>query len=282
MRMLQKSCQHIYGRQKQVKNHSFSPFRRDSFTIVELLIVISIIAILASLLLPALGKARDKAKAITCIGNLKQCGLFFESYISDSDDFIPPPNSPKGNGFGTDGAEWYPNQSYPAMLLMHDLPEKAAELLDTGREEFEKARLVKVFNCPEKPFSEEKSSYYGKASRQVYGMNPYLSGGWATRKLVKRTRISSLSDTSYVPPKQPSSTILVSDSIHSGTSSTAAYVGKIMSSYISSGDGNIALLHGVSANVLALDGSVRAMGVSELVSRSKAASVYNSDGVKVH
>jgi prepilin-type processing-associated H-X9-DG protein len=134
---------------------------RIHFTIVELLVVITIISILAALLLPALGKARNVAKGSVCLSNLKQIGLVIYGYAVDNSECIYKRASYPG-GTGTQ-AEWVPGQ------------------VATDADNFKVKTSSSVLTCPaDKRNMKIKSTdpYPGteSVSNQIY---KYMPGAWS-------------------------------------------------------------------------------------------------------
>jgi prepilin-type N-terminal cleavage/methylation domain-containing protein len=102
--------------------------KQSAFTLVELLVVIGIIALLISILLPALHRARAAALNAACLSNLRQLGQGFAIYAGDNKNWWPAPASPALNppgygGTGTVGTYWHKDFIYPTLNRGQTVPD---------------------------------------------------------------------------------------------------------------------------------------------------------------
>ena len=205
--------------------------RREGFTLIELLVVIAIIAILASMLLPALGRAREKARQADCASKLKNLGLASAMYEGDFEKLVPF----SGNSAGG----WnYPLWWDPGMLDAY-----IKQIRDPS------APVVGVYFCPSSPVKTADISDYFKRS---YGINSvYLGMGG----------VGGAKSPSIV--KFPSETIRIGEVWNKTENRGSAMVyppsSPTSSSYPPPG------WHGGKNNILMVDGHVEAMSTPELM-----------------
>lgn len=126
---------------------------RLGFTLIELLVVIAIIAILAAILFPVFAQAREKARAISCLSNLKQIGLAMMQYTQDNDEHFPSSAGP-GNGTPGNPIGW-------------------------GDEIQPYAKSVQLFHCPDDPTPQSQDpaqNPYNPAPAGTPDPGPFGSG----------------------------------------------------------------------------------------------------------
>lgn len=120
--------------------------KRTGFTLVELLVVISIIALLVSILMPSLGRAREQARAVYCASNQRQLLLGLIYYTEDNNEHLPYYSNPN---WSTSTSQWLvQTDGWLGAIMPYVGAEGADTVSSGGLEYYEQKDFAEVGNCP--------------------------------------------------------------------------------------------------------------------------------------
>ena len=236
---------------------------RSHFTLIELLVVIAIIAILAGMLLPALNAARDKAKSINCLGNLKQMGLTINQYVADNKDYLPTANITVNPA--VEGAS--PNTSWVGVLIPYINP--AVKVGTSSTTSGILPGIPKTFFCPTTFYSGYCLKTVGNGITQTathvgYGFNRNMgysatdANDWRKPMKINHSGISG----------HLTRTVLIGD-IKGNDIDNSSYHYAIWpqtpTDYLSyAGNGGLKIAHGNNANILFIAGNSASVSYKDL------------------